>query len=259
MTIKLQSQGFTLVELSIVIIIIGFLIAGISAGTSLMKQASLNTVIDEVAGYRAAFNNFRARFDSLPGDLSTGYAYFGSLPGANCTNNTVTIDRTGCNGTSEGYIEMHTEGQLAWKHLSLAGLITGTYEVNSTNEQIIGITIPASKYNNGTSGYHFADASPFESMSIMSGYKQGLFLQIGAFTSGDRAATNVFTAADAENIDRKIDDGAPNSGVVHGGTLVFGYPPNGGGWADDCSDDGDNYLVQNSGIICRLGFAFTYK
>ena len=87
MTIKLQSQGFTLVELSIVIIIIGFLIAGISAGTSLMKQASLNTVIDEVAGYRAAFNNFRARFDSLPGDLSTGYAYFGSLPGANYRQN----------------------------------------------------------------------------------------------------------------------------------------------------------------------------
>ena len=88
---QIKARGFTLVELSIVIIIIGFLIAGISAGTSLMKQASLNTVIDEVAGYRAAFNNFRARFDSLPGDLSTGYAYFGSLPDANCTNNTVTI------------------------------------------------------------------------------------------------------------------------------------------------------------------------
>lgn len=42
---KSARLGFTLVELSIVIIIIGFLIAGVSAGSSLIKQAETNAVI----------------------------------------------------------------------------------------------------------------------------------------------------------------------------------------------------------------------
>ena len=259
MTIKLQSQGFTLVELSIVIIIIGFLIAGISAGTSLMKQASFNTVINEVTNYRAAFNEFMTRYGAIPGDFKDGYAYWGSLAIANCTNNNVVIDRTGCNGNGDGKVEVHSEGKLAWKHLALSGMITGTYEVGSTSEQIIGVNIPASKYSNGKAGYHFIDYSPYEAVATLIGYKQGLLLEIGAFTEGDRAATDIFTTADAKNIDDKMDDGNPNSGTVQGGSLVYGYPPAGGGWNDDCSDGGDNYLLQNSGIICRLSLAFTYK
>jgi len=259
MTIKLQAQGFTLVELSIVIIIIGFLIAGIAAGSSLIKQASLNTVINEVTSYRAALNEFVTKHNALPGDFKDGYAFWGNLAIANCTNNNVVIDSTGCNGNGDAIVEVHSEGNLAWKHLALSGMITGTYDVGSTNEQIIGVNIPASKYGNGKAGYHFIDYSPFEGVATLTGYKQGLFLQIGVFTAGDRAATDVFTTAEAKNIDDKMDDGNPNNGLVHGGVLVYGYPPAGGGWNDDCSDGGDNYLLQNPGIICRLGFAFTYK
>ena len=95
---QIKARGFTLVELSIVIIIIGFLIAGISAGQSLIKQASLNTIINEVTNYRAALNEFVTKHGALPGDFKDGYAYWGSLAIANCTNNNVVIDRTGCSG-----------------------------------------------------------------------------------------------------------------------------------------------------------------
>ena len=62
-------QGFTLVELSIVIIIIGFLIAGISAGTSLIRQAGLSSVITDLTNYKMAVNMFKDKYGGLPGDL----------------------------------------------------------------------------------------------------------------------------------------------------------------------------------------------
>jgi prepilin-type N-terminal cleavage/methylation domain-containing protein len=38
---KAKSRGFTLVELSIVLLIIGLIIGGITAGSSLIKQAQI--------------------------------------------------------------------------------------------------------------------------------------------------------------------------------------------------------------------------
>ena len=59
MTYNKKHLGFTLVELSIVIIIIGFLIAGISGGKSLIEQAKLNSVISELQKYQLIYNNFQ--------------------------------------------------------------------------------------------------------------------------------------------------------------------------------------------------------
>ena len=53
-------QGFTLVELSIVIIIIGFLIAGISAGNSLIKQAEISRAINDLQSIKMAVGQFKS-------------------------------------------------------------------------------------------------------------------------------------------------------------------------------------------------------
>jgi len=45
---KANKAGFILVELSIVIIIIGFLVAGIAAGSNILKQAQLRSVIADI-------------------------------------------------------------------------------------------------------------------------------------------------------------------------------------------------------------------
>ena len=50
-------KGFTLVELTIVMVIVGLIIAGIAGGKSLIDQARLRSVISEMDEYNTAYMN----------------------------------------------------------------------------------------------------------------------------------------------------------------------------------------------------------
>ena len=71
-------SGFTLIELSIVLIIIGLLIAGVSAGGSLIKGAEIRSIMSDARTYSVAIKTYFVQYDSLPGDgtkdlKSSGY------------------------------------------------------------------------------------------------------------------------------------------------------------------------------------------
>jgi prepilin-type N-terminal cleavage/methylation domain-containing protein len=91
-------SGFTLVELSIVLLIIGLIIGGITAGSSLIQQANLKKIINEQNNLRSAINNFKIQFNALPGDFSSAANFW---PSATCTSGTVP---SGCNGNADGVV-----------------------------------------------------------------------------------------------------------------------------------------------------------
>ena len=64
---KKNNKGFSLIELSIVLIIMGLLIAGVTGGASLVKSAKLRAAVTELMNYRAAFNTYYAQFGKVPG------------------------------------------------------------------------------------------------------------------------------------------------------------------------------------------------
>ena len=72
-----KANGFTLLELSIVIVIIGLIVAGISAGQSLVRQAQIRGLTNEVAQMEVAFNSFRLQYDAIPGDMANAGDYWG--------------------------------------------------------------------------------------------------------------------------------------------------------------------------------------
>ena len=63
-------QGFTLVEIAIVLVIIGLLLGGILRGQELIQNARVRNIIDQQNGIKAAFSGFQDRFRMIPGDLT---------------------------------------------------------------------------------------------------------------------------------------------------------------------------------------------
>ena len=145
--VTIKPQGFTLVELSIVIVIIGFLIAGVSTGQSLIKQAQVNAVINDLIEFKTATNSFTTRFGAVAGDFEHGYSYWGAV--GNCTNTYVNDSPyDGCNGNGDenlGPGTFNRENLLIFKHLNLVGVLEGNYSgtTDDNNEARIGIDVPA--------------------------------------------------------------------------------------------------------------------
>ena len=62
--------AFSLIELSIVLIIIGLLVAGVTGGASLIESAKIRALSNEINNYKQAYFTFRVAKDRAPGDLN---------------------------------------------------------------------------------------------------------------------------------------------------------------------------------------------
>ena len=164
-------DGFTLLETSIVLAIVGLIIGGILVGKSLMNQAVLRGFMQDIAAQQAAFTTFKGKYHAYPGDFRHATQYWGRADAgtpttSNCaapeTDIDVTNPKATCNGDGDGMIangsntEANTETFRYWQHLSNAGLIPGSYTgvggpVGGTFWRIgtIGVNVPPNKFKNG--------------------------------------------------------------------------------------------------------------
>ena len=197
-------KGFSLVELSIVIVIIGLLIAAIAAGTSLIKQAELRSIITDFQNYASSYNTFRDRFNRVPGDMEVASAYFPTACSA---------DADACNGNNNGSIDFAADNtnevNAAWIHLEAAGMINYGFDtIAVSRESTIGTNAPTSKIT--AAGYYMIGwisdngihSAPFDNQNV-------LFL--GRNIADAPPANATLTPEDAFAIDRKMDDGNVDS------------------------------------------------
>lgn len=71
----LRIQGFTLVELSIVLVVIGLLVGGVLAGRDLIRAAEIKSVISDLDKIQTAVNVFYNKYHCLPGDCANATDY----------------------------------------------------------------------------------------------------------------------------------------------------------------------------------------
>ena len=129
-----MNKGFTLIELSIVLIIVGLLVGGILVGQSLIESVKINRFVSDLKQYEVATNLFKNKFKFYPGDAP----YF-SPPGTG--NNKLnygaggTIDADGdgsdfC-GSGSNSAFSNFETTQVWAHLSQSGMLSKTYRAYS--------------------------------------------------------------------------------------------------------------------------------
>lgn len=237
--------GFTLIELSIVLVIIGLIVGGVLVGQDLIRAATLRAQISQIEKYNTAVNTFRAKYDALPGDMpSSQAAGFGFTVGIGCTGGQGARDGDGLlESQGSPYNQLQGEGEvgLFWTDLSTAGLIDGTFP----NSGASAISCPGGSYTftlaPGTTSIsdYFPQAKigngNFVSVYGIGGIDwpiQGNWFAVSALTQVDNSRTTASTTIpviDAYLIDAKIDDGLPTSGqvqaVYEGSTGATYYSP----------------------------------
>ncbi|PZP85253.1 MAG: hypothetical protein DI582_06390 [Azospirillum brasilense] len=122
-----MKNGFSLVELSIVLVILGLLTGGILGGQALIRAAELRSVTSEYTRWVTATQTFRDKYFALPGDMSNATAFWGTQDPtpATCAT-TPSSSALTCNGSGDGLINPTSspgsnELFRFWQHLAMPG------------------------------------------------------------------------------------------------------------------------------------------
>lgn len=221
----LLKEGFTLIEISIVILIIGLMVGGIMVGRHLVRSAELNNLIQDMNEYTTAINLFKQTYREIPGDMRKATVFWSSAGGTGkdgvCYLAQTQDSLATCDGNGDGNVHTtmginYMERFMVWKHLSNAKLINGKYmgKTNGTVSSynvVIGQNVPSVKSDPdiyfdiftalAQNGNHF-DKSNFVATS----------LQLYGPLSRNYGA---ISPSDAYVVDNKLDDGSPVYGIIY--------------------------------------------
>ena len=209
-------QGFTLVELAIVLVIIGLLVGGVLVGQDLIKAAMIRSTVSDIEKVNAAATTFRTKYGGLPGDITSSRAHeYGLIsevvgrngaPGRGDGNNQI-------DGCTSGAATLGCETALFWVDLSVAGLIPQ----NLTKYTASALMIADQTTTSGVGEY--LPKQKLRDSAILHAYSfQGKnYLYLGSATGVTAGVLNVqpgVTPNEARSIDEKFDDAYPLTGVV---------------------------------------------
>lgn len=223
-----ERAGFTLIEMSIVLVIIGLIVGGILTGQELIASATIRAQISQITRYNTAVRTFQNKYGYLPGDIpnppasSFGFSTRGAAPGQGDGNGIIEGDYNGTN--AKGAYPGTGEIAIFWSDLSIAGLI----DAGIQNYDALGANYPSAYHNPGMiitlsttpSVYQWLPQAKLGNgnfVYVLSNNSTNMF-GVSAVISirdyMDSAANPGITVQQAYNIDSKIDDGLPLGGTV---------------------------------------------
>lgn len=171
--------------------------------------------------------------------MKNAYSFWGSACGDDTADG-----EDGCNGDGDGTIrsinpasDIVYEPQKAWEHLTLAGLIEGTFSPAGREYSWTPANTLSSKLSNGFWAINYQmleTGDPFL-------YTNPYLIGIGTLVNEGWIGPNLITNEEAWNIDSKLDDGHAETGMMRSM------------WDGNCSDhaNADPYSLAADGNTAK--------
>ena len=225
------SDGFTLIELAIVLVIIGLVVGGVLVGQDLVRAAGVRATISQIEKFNTAANTFYGKYGALPGDLNGRVANtFGFTPrGTGISQGDGNGIIQGASGY--GFNEATGETLMFWVDLTTANglnvnMIEGSFSAATISGSVVitnsslGNYFPPAKLGRGNYIYVWSKSGPSGfTIPGLSGNYLGFSAVSGVPAStggcnGCVVSNPSLTVQEAASIDAKVDDGLPQSGNV---------------------------------------------
>jgi len=214
---KIKVKGFSLVELSIALVIIALLATGVMGGTKILQTSRLSTVIKEISAIKTAVDIFDAQYKALPGDFSNA--------------NSIWSDCLSGDGNKDLYnvSDDAWEGVSSFGHMYYANILPKSPAPYATLSEMTNVCQEGTWYlSDGLNiAYHldglrrvsrdFTNAANAFGPDTTGDPKRSFIVIDGIQGDGNASidfSTTALTGKQAFYIDNKIDDKIPNFGQV---------------------------------------------
>lgn len=233
-----KSKGFSLIELSVVVIIISLLAASVMGGAKLVKSAKISAVIKEIAEIKTAIDAFEIKYAALPGDFAGSSALWSP-------------DCVGDDG--DGNKKLTSFDAHAIGHLYYADLLPRLPVDNDTSVTISGdICTNGQFYPSAVMKIAYRLHGLTDVLTLTSAFGTTDLYRSFIVTDGIGsdflidATHSALSTNNAHNIDLKMDDGIPDKGQVASNQVSP---------ASGCLS-GSTYNLTTEGKVCTMFFRF---
>lgn len=259
-------HGFSLLEITIVLVITGLIAGGILIGKDLVRAAELRQISGDSQMYLVAAQQFQRKYSALPGDMDYATSIWGARAGGTANglvaacytyfDASQTPTNATCNGNGNNKIQHNTVGGndffelwQAWQHLSNAGMVKGIYTGQGKGNTgfdnriaVPGLSAPGGPFSGQVFTFRWWGTAV--SVAQLFDGEYGNTLMVGRDTDADDP---FFPASDMATIDAKLDDGKPGTGTIR--AYKNSYRPN---CATSNDPDGAVYDLDNEENGCTM-------
>ena len=207
---KTKTSGFSLVELSIVLIIMGLLITAVTSGSSLISTAKITARINDFEKIKTSFHIFWSIRGKYPGDTNNDGS-IGTCNGSGCLSPTSSTEPIS-NKFGGEYANKNISHQVgSWVDLYLEGLSDfkpdpqGNLAINDYKCSGVGKVYPYFKKIQNTCLREFRTFRTYSDNNI----EDGIYVDVYSIDL-DRGVSSIIF----KQIDEKVDDGKYNTGSV---------------------------------------------
>jgi prepilin-type N-terminal cleavage/methylation domain-containing protein len=257
-----DEQGFTLIEISIVLVIIGLLVGGVLAGKEMISAAQVRSQLTQLERYNAGVVTFREKYNALPGDMpqtiATQYNFVYPIGGRSggagrgdgngiiqglCYNSGYNNSGAGCIGGEQAFF---WEDLTVNTHLIEGSFTTATDAPTGYAGTDPSLYMPRGKLN-GSNVFITISTSNATGVNLINSTFSGFYwvLENISATQDQLAIVNPqILVKQAQMLDLKIDDGLPTSGIVQAiyvpasSSTLYAVPNASPATASSCYDSG---------------------